>query len=87
MASAAVQPVNDSISTDDILPQLIAWYSSIPTVRIDIHGDFAGSELFLVQGDTLVRHVLTTAAIQGAAVDMNGKQVCMYGENRMKLGC
>ena len=71
---ASEQPTkDDSAPSTDLLPQLISWYSSIPSIRLDIHGDFAGSELFLVQGDALVRHVLTSAATEKVAVDMDGE--------------
>ena len=73
MASTASQ-VERGTGNEDVLQQLTSWYSNLPSVRMDIHGDFAGSELFLVEGDTLVRHALTSAATEGAAVDMEGKE-------------
>ncbi|KAI5803279.1 DEAD/DEAH box helicase-like protein [Peziza echinospora] len=34
------------------------WYSSLKRVRLDVIGDFAGSELFMIDGNSLLRHVL-----------------------------
>lgn len=76
MASTS-SPLEDGAPTggnEDGLQLLTSWYSNIPSICMDIHGDFAGSELFLVEGDTLVRHAITSAATEGAAVDMEGKE-------------
>jgi len=73
MAATAPQATGTA-GNEVVLQQLTSWYSNIPSMRMDIHGDFAGSELFLVEGDTLVRHALTSAATEGAAVDMGGKE-------------
>ncbi|KAF8425301.1 hypothetical protein EV426DRAFT_561732 [Tirmania nivea] len=94
MASTASQ-VEDGSAIRNVLQQFTSWYSNIPSIRMDIHGDFAGSELFLVEGDTLVRHALTSTATEGAAVDMeDGWQILhavatveSFLANLKKRGC
>ena len=43
------------------------WHASLKRVRLDVIGDFAGSELFMIDGNSLLRHVLADELI-----DMNG---------------
>lgn len=73
MASSPPPEDGNPPPIETVLSQLKTWYSNITPVRLDILGDFAGSELFLVEGDTLIRHALTSAFTEGAVVDMDGQ--------------
>lgn len=37
---------------------LLEWYEKIPGRTVDLIGDYAGNELFLVEGDSLLLHCL-----------------------------
>ncbi|KAI0490371.1 hypothetical protein F4859DRAFT_520193 [Xylaria cf. heliscus] len=43
--------------------KLAGWYSTIYPRRIDIVGDFGGKQLFLIDGDSLLHHSVTTSAV------------------------
>lgn len=47
---------------------LLDWYADQRPLTIDIVGDFAGNELFLIHGESLIRHCLAQSK-----VDFNGK--------------
>lgn len=51
--------------------ELILWYKSLSTLRVDIVGDFAGKELFAIHGDSLILH-----CISNAGVDFAGTSIC-----------
>jgi hypothetical protein len=36
-------------------PSILAWYDARTPMFIDLVGDYAGKELFLVEGDSLLR--------------------------------
>lgn len=39
--------------------QLEAWYEKVHSRRVDLVGDYAGNELFLVEGDSLLLHAFS----------------------------
>ena len=43
--------------------KLKQWYSTRRPVLIDIVGDFSGHELFVVHGESLIRHVLSQGRV------------------------
>lgn len=45
-----------------------AWYESISPLRVDLVGDLAGKELFVIHGDALMLYCITKAN-----VDLQGK--------------
>ena len=42
---------------------LLAWYAKVLTRRVDLVGDYAGKELFLIEGDSLLLHCLSTSKV------------------------
>jgi hypothetical protein len=46
------------------------WYESLSPLTVDIVGDFAGRELFVIHGESLIRYCLTEAK-----VDLDGKSL------------
>ena len=36
------------------LPSILLWYESLFSRRVDIVGDYAGNELFLIEGDSVL---------------------------------
>ncbi|KAK6337775.1 hypothetical protein TWF696_001255 [Orbilia brochopaga] len=46
------------------LDQLSGWYGSLRPLLLDLVGDYAGQELFFIEGDSLVLHILQDARIQ-----------------------
>ncbi|KAL9633232.1 MAG: hypothetical protein Q9164_004823 [Protoblastenia rupestris] len=42
----------------DLGKELIEWYGKLSTRRVDLIGDYAGNELFLVEGDSLLLRCL-----------------------------
>lgn len=49
----------DSVSENKIL----GWYDKIRPIFIDLVGDYAGKELFMVEGDSLLRHCFSDKRI------------------------
>lgn len=47
-----VLPKRDSSSSDS---SILGWYDRTRPMFIDLVGDYAGKELFLVEGDSLLR--------------------------------
>ncbi|KAI0024132.1 hypothetical protein F4780DRAFT_725926 [Xylariomycetidae sp. FL0641] len=47
----------------DTMRSLESWYQHLSSRKLDIVGDFGGKELFLVDGDSLLLHCLTTSAL------------------------
>ncbi|KAH6638931.1 hypothetical protein C7974DRAFT_329772 [Boeremia exigua] len=43
--------------------QVLQWYSKLFSRRVDLVGDFAGSERFLIHGEALLRHCFSDAQI------------------------
>jgi len=39
--------------------KLEAWYEKVRSRRVDLVGDYAGNELFLVEGDSLLLHAFS----------------------------
>lgn len=46
---------------------LLAWYAGLRPLTVDIIGDFAGRDLYVVHGESLIRHCL-----EQSRVDFNG---------------
>ena len=44
------------------------WYQEISSRRVDLVGDYAGKELFLIEGDSLLLHCFTDPGL-----DFGGK--------------
>ncbi|KAI0116408.1 hypothetical protein GGR51DRAFT_316756 [Nemania sp. FL0031] len=47
----------------DIYAKLAEWYANILPRRVDIVGDFGGKQLFLIDGDSLLFHCITTSGV------------------------
>jgi hypothetical protein len=47
---------------------IVGWYDGSRPMWIDLVGDYAGRELFLVEGDSLLRH-----GFEDARIDFHGK--------------
>lgn len=43
--------------------RLLAWYAKVPNRRVDLVGDYAGNELFLIEGDSLLLHCFSTSKV------------------------
>lgn len=43
--------------------RLLAWYTKVLTRRVDLVGDYAGNELFLIEGDSLLLHCLSISKV------------------------
>ena len=52
-----------SLTTDTPQEVLLSWYSTKTSLTVDIVGDFAGRELFLVHGESLIRHCLPQSKV------------------------
>lgn len=50
-------------SQTDTTDQILQWYSKLFSRRVDIVGDFAGSERFLIHGESLLLHCFGDAQI------------------------
>jgi hypothetical protein len=50
-------------SQTDTTDQILQWYSKLFSRRVDIVGDFAGSERFLIHGESLLLHCFSDAQI------------------------
>lgn len=53
---------------------LTSWFSTLRPLRVDIVGDFAGDELFIIHGESLIRHCLADYK-----VDFDGKLFSLGG--------
>ncbi|KAI1344818.1 hypothetical protein F5Y15DRAFT_6383 [Xylariaceae sp. FL0016] len=42
---------------------LVVWYSRLHPRRVDVVGDFGGNELFLVHGDSLLLHCISSSCV------------------------
>ena len=73
MASTELQDTDSS--EYPYLSDLKSWYASVRSFRMDILGDFSGSELFLVEGDSLVRYAIVSAAVRGGEVSMASQYI------------
>lgn len=43
---------------------LLPWYSGLVPTHMDLIGDFAGSELFMIEGDSLLRNAFNDTRIE-----------------------
>lgn len=59
--------------------RLLAWYAKVLTRRVDLVGDYAGNELFLVEGDSMLLHCLSTSKVD---LDGTSKVAASQGLNR-----
>lgn len=50
-------------SQTDTSDQILQWYSKLFSRRVDLVGDFAGSERFLIHGESLLLHCFSDAQI------------------------
>ncbi len=50
-------------SQTDATDQILQWYSKLFSRRVDLVGDFAGSERFLIHGESLLLHCFSDAQI------------------------
>lgn len=60
--------------TTAIEADLTAWSQRLHPVRIDLVGDYAGQELFFIEGDSLLR-----LAFGDGRIDMDSTCVCVCG--------
>ena len=51
------------LSQTDTTNQILQWYSKLFSRRVDLVGDFAGSERFLIHGESLLLHCFSDAQI------------------------
>lgn len=51
------------VSKTDTTDQVLQWYSKLFSRRVDLVGDFAGSERFLIHGESLLLHCFSDAQI------------------------
>ncbi|KAL9598464.1 MAG: hypothetical protein Q9179_003906 [Wetmoreana sp. 5 TL-2023] len=51
----------------DVDSQLMDWYRQLPTRRVDLVGDYAGQELFIVEGDGLLLQCFDDPALNFTA--------------------
>lgn len=42
---------------------LLGWYENALTRRVDLIGDYAGNELFLIEGDSLLLNCISTSKV------------------------
>lgn len=52
--------------------QLLQWHKSIKPLKVDIVGDFAGKELFAINGEAMLAH-----CVREAKVDFNGMKYAL----------
>ncbi|CAM1501134.1 Fc.00g102960.m01.CDS01 [Cosmosporella sp. VM-42] len=81
-----------SMSSTTETPQevLLSWYSTQSSLTVDIVGDFAGRELFLVHGESLIRHCLPQSKVDfhdGFQLLHAVYAVEEFLENLRKRGC
>lgn len=50
-------------TASDTTDQVLQWYSKLFSRRVDLVGDFAGSERFLIHGESLLLHCFSDAQI------------------------
>ncbi|KAJ6258500.1 hypothetical protein Dda_6542 [Drechslerella dactyloides] len=60
----AVMSKKSSNKSYPALEQLSSWYGSLRPLLLDLVGDFAGQELFFIDGDSLCLHILQDARIE-----------------------
>lgn len=53
--------------------ELLSWYSGLRPLKVDVVGDFAGRELYVVHGESLIRHCLEQSRVD---FDGNHRLVC-----------
>jgi superfamily II RNA helicase len=54
---------DSSVVSSDSTEQILQWYSKLFSRRVDLVGDFAGSERFLIHGESLLLHCFSDAQI------------------------
>lgn len=40
-----------------------SWYQSLRPLQVDVVGDFAGKELFVIHGDSMLLHCITKGKV------------------------
>ncbi|KAI9654762.1 MAG: hypothetical protein M1821_005756 [Bathelium mastoideum] len=69
---SSMYSTDDEISSEDGMPEaaaldfseskkVINWYKKVPSRRVDLVGDYAGSEMFLIEGDSILLRCFTDA--------------------------
>ena len=48
---------------EELEKHLLSWYSEVLNRRVDLVGDYAGNELFLIEGDSLLLHSFSTSEV------------------------
>lgn len=43
--------------------QVLSWYAGLEPLTVDVIGEFAGRELFVVHGEALIRHCLEQSRV------------------------
>lgn len=73
--AAIADGVGDEVSAENQGPagthSILNWYDSTRPMFIDLVGDYAGKELFLVEGDSLLRE-----CFEDERVDFDGMMFC-----------
>ncbi|KAI1117584.1 hypothetical protein F5Y14DRAFT_354734 [Nemania sp. NC0429] len=61
----ALAPQPSAMSSEDheTCEMLAAWYATTFPRRVDIVGDFGGKQLFLIDGDSILLHSITTSGV------------------------
>jgi ATP-dependent RNA helicase DDX60 len=60
---------------------VLSWYDNTRPIFIDLVGDYAGKELFLVEGDSLLR-----VCFEDERIDFQGKPPCAPSDLHSSLG-
>ena len=55
--------------------RLMDWYGKLPSRRVDLVGDYAGQELFIVEGDGLLLRCFDDPALDFASMSL--ESICM----------
>ena len=67
IASNNMNSVPD-LAEDPDEARLLSWYQNVHVQRFDLVGDYAGNELFMIEGDSMLLHCFSTSK-----VDFDGK--------------
>jgi hypothetical protein len=61
---------------------ILAWYDGARPMWIDLVGDYAGKELFLIEGDSLLRE-----CFEDERIDFKGNVACLSASTNRLLVC
>ena len=65
--------MSDSETTADMDSEILDWYHGLHNRMLDLVGDYAGNERFLLEGDSLLLH-----CFEDMKIDVEGKLVRLY---------